>query len=201
MEILQLSNYDKKIVNEVVEIHLKTFKGFFLTFMGRGFLRQMYASYLRHNDSNLIIAKEDGVVVGFLSYSSNMSGLYKYMIKHRLIPFAWYSIGAFFRKPKSFMRLVRAFLKPSESKRDEEYVEVSSIGVSPECKSKGIGSKLLSSLKSSVDFNKFKYIALETDALNNESVNRFYVKNGFELVREYDTREGRKMNEYRYSGD
>lgn len=198
MEIRKVSSNEKDVINKIVDIHLKTFEGFFLTFMGKGFLKQMYTSYCLHNNSELVVAFEADEPVGFCAYSSEMSGLYKYMIKRKLIPFAWYSLGAFLRKPKVFMRLIRAFLKPSESSREERYVELASIGVSPDAKSKGIGSKLIDYVKSDVDFTNIAYISLETDAVDNDAVNAFYVKNGFELERIYETPEGRKMNEYRY---
>ena len=143
-------------------------------------------------------AFDDGIVVGFLAYSENLSGLYKYMIRKRLLFFAWYSVGAFFRKPKVFMRLLRAFLKPGTAERKENYIELASIGVNPEFERQGVGTMLVSRLKETTDFLKFAYISLETDAENNESANQFYKKNEFVLVREYLTREGRKMNEYRY---
>ena len=200
VSIKKLESFDKRILSEIVKIHMETFRGFFLTFMGKGFLYQMYKSYIMHDDSNIIIAEDNNKIVGFLAYSTNMSGLYKYMIKHRLVPFAWYSAGAFFRKPKVFMRLVRAFLKPGEASRAESYVELSSIGVSPEVKSKGIGTALIEFLKQNVDFNKYEYIKLETDSIDNELANHFYVKNGFTLKGEYETSEGRKMNEYHYYG-
>lgn len=197
--IREVSDKDKQSINAVVDIHLATFQGFFLTFMGKGFLRKMYSSYCEHENSGLLIAADEcNKVLGFLAYSQNMSALYKFMIKTKLIPFAWYSAGAFFRNPKSFFRIVRAFLKPSESKREEEYVELASIGVSPAAKQGGIGSQLITTLKEQVDFARFAYISLETDAENNEGANRFYVKNGFVLERMYATPEGRKMNEYRY---
>lgn len=189
---------EKDVLKDVVSIHLNTFKGFFLTFMGKGFLYQMYKSYTQHSKSDILIAVENGKILGFLSYSSDMSGLYKYMIKHKLIPFAWYSLGAFFRKPKTFMHLIRAFLKPGEAKREEKYIELSSIGVDPAYKSKGIGTMLVSALKEKVDFKENKYITLETDAENNEIANHFYKKNGFELYRTYETVENRKMNEYHF---
>ena len=201
MEIKTVLVKEKDVIKKVVEIHIKTFNGFFLTFMGKGFLRQMYSSYAQYDDAGLLVAYEDDTPVGFLAYSSDMSGLYKYMIKRKLIPFAWYSLCAFFRKPIVFMRLLRAFLKPSEAKRNEKYVELASIGVSPECKSKGVGSALISELRRITDFNMYRYITLETDAVNNEIANNFYKKNGFELYREYKTREGRKMNEYRCYGE
>jgi ribosomal protein S18 acetylase RimI-like enzyme len=65
---------------------------------------------------------------------------------------------------------------------------------------KGTGSQLINRLKEMVDFNKYAYINLETDAVNNDAVNRFYVKNGFKLARSYSSAEGRKMNEYRFGG-
>ncbi len=198
MQIREIQNTEKNLINEVVSIHLATFQGFFLTFMGRGFLKQMYRSYCEHVESGLLIAMEDSAPIGFLAYSGDMSDLYKFMIKKRLIPFAWYSLGALLRKPKVFMRIIRAFLKPGETKREEAYVELASIGVRPDIKSKGIGTILIDELKYHVDFNRYAYITLETDAINNEGANHFYQKNGFVLERKFETHEGRKMNEYRY---
>lgn len=199
--IREVKSNEKELINEIVTIHLNTFTGFFLTFMGRGFLKQMYQSYCDHDESGLLVAEEDGKALGFLAFSSNFSGLYKFMIKTRLIQFGWYSIGAFFRRPSAFMHIISAFLKPGESKREEKYVELSSIGVDPNVKSKGIGSKLIDALKDNVDFNKFAYINLETDAVDNEGAIHFYEKNGFVRERMFETDEGRKMYEYRFVGE
>lgn len=114
--IREVKSDEKKIIDEIVTIHLNTFTGFFLTFMGRGFLRQMYQSYCDHEESGLLVAEGDGKTVGFLAYSSDFSGLYKFMIKTRLVQFGWYSMGAFFRRPSAFLHIIKAFLKPSEVK-------------------------------------------------------------------------------------
>ena len=197
--IREVKSEEKELINDIVTIHLNTFTGFFLTFMGKGFLNQMYRSYCDHGESGLLVAEYDGKTVGFLAYSENFSGLYKYMIKTRLIPFGWYSVGAFFRRPSAFLHIIKAFLKPSEAKRNEKYVELSSIGVDPTIKSKGVGSFLIDELKKIVDFRKFAYITLETDAVNNDGAIHFYEKNGFVRERMYENNEGRKMYEYRYS--
>lgn len=199
--IREVKSEEKDLINDIVSIHLNTFTGFFLTFMGRGFLNQMYRSYCDHDESGLLVAEENRRAVGFLAYSGNFSGLYKFMIKTRLIPFGWYSVGAFFRRPSAFMHIIKAFLKPSEVKREEKYVELSSIGVDPAIKSKGVGSLLIDELKKIVDFNKFAYITLETDAANNDGAIHFYEKNGFVRERMYETDEGRKMYEYRFVGE
>ena len=90
--IRAVKSEEKELINDIVTIHLNTFTGFFLTFMGKGFLNQMYRSYCDHGESGLLVAEYDGKTVGFLAYSENFSGLYKYMIKTRLIPFGWYSV-------------------------------------------------------------------------------------------------------------
>lgn len=199
MEIRKVDVNEKQVIKKVAQIHLDAFQGFFLTFMGRGFLTLLYKSYCRYKESGLFVAFENAEPVGFLAYSGDYSGLYKYMIKRKLIQFAWFSLGAFFRKPKVFIRLLRAFKKSSDVKRKEKYIELASIGVIPNHKSKGIGSSLISRLIEEADFNSYAYIALETDAEGNELANSFYKKNGFDLVRTYETKERRKMNEYRFT--
>lgn len=192
------STHNQELVDAIVDIHMNTFTGFFLTFLGKGFLKQLYNGFMEHSGSGMIVAFENDELVGFLAYSEELSAFYKYLIQKKLLLFAWYALGAFFRKPKVLFRLLRAFTYSKESKRDERYVEVSSIGVLPVAKGHGVGSGMIEYLIELVDRNKFDYIKLETDTDNNESVNRFYEKNGFELKRLYVTPEGRRMNEYQY---
>lgn len=201
MKIAEVGAEEKNLIDAVTAVHMETFPGFFLTFMGKGFLRKMYLSYCEYSKASLLCATEDGRVLGFLAYACDMSGLYKYMIRHHLLAFGFYSAGAFFRKPSVFMRLLRAFLKPSETRREEAYVELASIGTAPAAKRGGIGTALIEALKARVDFDTYAYITLETDAVDNDAANRFYLKNGFTLARTYETHEGRKMNEYRYRKD
>lgn len=199
MEILENPTLTRKELEEVVKIHMETFTGFFLTFLGKGFLKQMYKGFITHDSSGLIVAKKGNRIVGVLAYSEDLSAFYSYLIKTKLIQFAWYSLGAAIRKPSAMLRLIRAFLKPAETKRIEKYVELSSIGVLPESKGQHVGSKMIDKLKEMFDENRFAYINLETDAVDNDGANAFYIKNGFKLERSFETPEGRKMNEYRWT--
>ncbi len=189
---------EKQLTQQIADIHMQTFTGFFLSFLGKNFLTQLYEGYCSHLESGLIIAEEEDRIVGFLAYSKNLTSFYKYLICKSWYKFAWYSLGAAIRKPSTMKRLVRALLKPRESKRDEPFVELSSIGVLPEVKNQHIGSQLINMLKSEFDPQKFTYIKLETDAENNTGTNLFYLHNGFVLNGNYTTPEGRSMNEYRY---
>lgn len=196
MKIEVINN--KEYINQIVDIHLLAFEGFFLSFLGKGFLKQLYLGFMSNENSNIIITIEGDKVIGFLAYSQDMSSFYKYLIKRKLILFAWYSALAFLKNPRILFRLLGAFGKSDEVKRNEAYIEIASIGVSPLEKGKHIGTKMINCLKENTDFDKFKYISLETDSIDNEYTNNFYKKNGFTIHRIYKTREGREMNEYRY---
>ena len=189
---------ENKYLGEIVDIHLKTFKGFFLTELGEGFLKTLYKGYMKDEASGIIVAVEENKVVGFIAYSKDYARFYKNLIKRSILQFAFYSIIAAIKHPSFIGRLLGAFGKSDEVTKKEEYVELASIGVNPLYKGKGVGTQLISFLKENTDYNEYEYIALETDADNNDNVNRFYVKNGFELVRTYSTKQGRRMNEYHY---
>lgn len=197
MKIYLLNNPQR--IPEVVETHMQTFPGFFLTFMGKGFLSCLYNGFCRHKDSNLIVAEENGKIIGFLAYSYNLSAFYKFLIKTRLIPFAWYSLLAFFRSPKVFTKLIKALLKPKQAKSENKYIALCSIGVSPEQKHSGVGSQMLNYLKQITLDEEYAYIRLETDADDNTAANAFYQKNGFVRIGSFVADGGRKMNEYRWS--
>ncbi|WP_165062712.1 N-acetyltransferase [Adlercreutzia sp. ZJ154] len=198
VEVREIRSDERGKIGEIVAIHLEAFPGFFLTFMGNGFLRQLYSSYCDHADSGLLVAEKDGKLLGFLAFSTNYSEFFKYMIRTRLVAFAWYSVGALIRRPSAFARIAAAFLKPSEVKREEKYVELSSIGVSPAFNSRGIGSRLIDELKNRTDFNLYDYITLETDSIDNDAAIHFYEKNGFVKHREFYSNKNRKMIEFRF---
>lgn len=191
---------EKKHIKEIVDIHMKTFNGFFLTELGEGFLRTLYNGYMKDEESGIIVAVEHEKVIGFIAYSKDYSRFYKNLLKRSIVEFAFYSLIAAIKRPSFIGRLLGAFGKSNEVEKDEKYVELASIGIEPESKGKGIGTLLLEYLKNITDFEEFAYIALETDADNNDMVNRFYIRNGFKLNRSYKTKQGRKMNEYRYRG-
>lgn len=189
---------DKKYLDEIVDIHISAFKGFFLTELGSGFLKTLYKGYMKDNKSGVIIAMESDRIIGFIAYSKDYSRFYKNLIKKSLIQFAFYSMIAAIKHPSFIGRLLGAFGKSEEVTKAEKYVELASIGVEPTSKGNGVGTKLISYLKEQIDFKEYAYISLETDAEDNDRVNQFYIKNGFELFKEYSTKQGRKMKEYHY---
>lgn len=199
IQIKELRDASKQNIGAISELHKRAFPTFFLTQLGIPFLKTLYTGYLEDEDSGIIVAENKGYIVGFIAYSNNYPKFYKGLIKHHLLKFAFCSLGAAIRHPSFIKRLFGAFKKSDSVVKEEKYVELASICVDPHAESKGIGSRLIDNLKNIVDFKTYAYINLETDADGNDNVNKFYLKNGFELARQFTTSEGRRMNEYRYA--
>ena len=197
MEIYELDK-NSSLASEIATIHKEAFPHFFLTQLGKGFLTTLYQGYIEDKESGIIVAEDNSHIVGFIAYSKDYSRFFSELKKNHIMRFAFSSLIAVIKKPSYFKRLLRALKKSDEVKRTEKYVELASIGVIHSSQGFGVGSKLIDRIKSMVDFSIYEYINLETDADNNEEVNAFYRKKGFELYREYVTPEGRRMNEYRF---
>lgn len=199
IKIRKLNAPDKSQLARISRLHMKAFPDFFLTKLGFSFLNTLYTGYAEDADSGIIVAEAKGKIIGFIAYSNDYARFYKGLIRHHIVKFAVCSAFAAIRHPSYIKRLLGAFKKSDSVVKAEKYVELASICVDPRVKSKGLGTALIDYLKELVDFNKYEYINLETDANGNDAVNRFYVKNGFVLSRQYITNESRKMNEYRYA--
>lgn len=197
--IKELERADKEKIAALAELHKRAFPSFFLAQLGIPFLQTLYTGYMEDSDSGIIVAEDGNRLVGFIAYSKDYPRFYKGLIKNHLFKFAFCSLGAAIRHPSFIKRLLGAFKKSESVVKTERYVELASICVDPIIESKGVGSALIDYLKGIVDFSKYAYINLETDADANEPVNRFYMKNGFKLEREFITAEGRRMNEYRFA--
>ena len=196
--IRNIDSTEHKLLNQIVDLHRQCFEVFFLSTLHNVFLMHFYMSFCEHEHSELIVAFENEAPVAFVACSWDTSGVYRYMLSNHFIPFVWYSLLSVLGRPSLIKKMFRAVDMPKESIRDENYVKIFSLGVHPDYQHKGLGTMMLNELKHRTNFSNFQYITLETDAENNDSVNRFYVNNGMKLSSVIVTPEGRKMNKYHY---
>lgn len=189
----------REYIDKIAKLHAEAFPRFFLTQLGMPFLRTLYQCYIKDESSGVFVAEDGEELLGFIAYSKDYPAFYKNLIRHHLLRFALCSLRALIRHPSFARRLLAAFRKSDAVVKNEKYVQLASICVKPQTGHRGIGSALVQHLIQQTDFESYAYINLETDAQDNEAVNRFYQKNGFRLARQFETSEGRKMNEYRYS--
>jgi ribosomal protein S18 acetylase RimI-like enzyme len=201
VDIRLASQQDRYLVDRVSELHERAFQGFFLTELGRGFLRTYYQSAVEAPQSGLLCAREEGQVIGFVAFTESPRSLYAHLVSRHWPALFWYVGSALFRQPSLMSRFLAA-IKQSRvqgahgSKGEGACINVTSVAVDPERQGQGIGTSLIKALVAQSQGSAARSLRLETDADNNEAGNRFYTANGFTLSGTYVTRLGRAMNEY-----
>lgn len=183
-------------VPECVCIHMQAFQGFFLTFLGEQFLRELYTAIASDPSGIGFVAGNSEGLLGFVVGTDQPPGLYRRLLRRRWWNFALASLGALIKRPGIFPRLLRAFTKPAQKMEVRNCGTLMSIAVLPEAQGKRIGQILVTAFLCEAARRGLEYVNLTTDRLNNESVNKFYTRMGFKLLRDYVTPEGRLMNEY-----
>ena len=183
-------------VNEVTAVHMSSFEGFFLSFLGPRFLRLYYESIVGYSGATGYVYVQDGHVMGFVCGTVSPSRFYRYLLRTRWWRFALAALGATLKRPAIIPRLARAFLVPGQTSRRTDAATLTSIAVDPTAQSKGIGAKLVRAFLEDMRARGVKYVDLTTDRHDNDKVNAFYQQQGFRCERTFATPEGREMNEY-----
>jgi len=183
-------------VPDVVRVHLLSFEGFFLSFLGEKFLRFYYESICDFGQLGFV-ARRDSEIIGFVVGIENSFGFYQSLLKYRAHKFVMAAVPAILRTPSIVPRLLRAVFKRSEHGGERENsATLTSIAVRPDIQSRGLGRQLLRSFVEEAAKRRISRIFLETDAEGNEAVCGFYEREGFVAHREYTTPENRRMREY-----
>lgn len=182
----------------VAGIHLSSFPGFFLTFLGYRFLKVFYQGVCKDPSGVGLVIEELGDPVAFVAGSTQPSSFYKRLIKNDWYKFLVASIRPIIQNPRIIPKLIGALNKPNETLPSEKCATLMSIAVDPDFQGRGYGKQLVIRFLEESVMNQCTQVNLTTDSLNNEPVNNFYKKVGFKLLREFSTPEGRLMNEYIY---
>jgi ribosomal protein S18 acetylase RimI-like enzyme len=178
------------------DVHMHSFHQFFLTYLGKHFVRELYLGIVQDPGGIAFVAEEQGKIVGFVAGAVHLADLYRDLLRRRVIRFAWASLSGFIRKPSVLPRLLKAFRSPSVQDPLPKCGTLMSIGVLPEMQGKGVGQRLVQAFLAESRKRGLQHVVLHTDFFNNDRVNHFYQLQGFTLRRTYDTHEGRRMNEY-----
>jgi GNAT superfamily N-acetyltransferase len=196
---VNLSKLNIDSVDAVVDVHMKAFPGFFLTFLGKRFLYEFYKSFTSQSQGIGFVAKGQneeiiGVVVGPL----NPQGYFKKLLKDNWFRFCFASLGAVMRKPKAVLRLLRAVFYRGQAPDGPVRALLSSVAIDPELQNKGVGKALVKRWVQEVRDRGVYGCFLTTDADDNQKVNNFYQNLGWRIESTYDTPEGRRMHRYVY---
>jgi GNAT superfamily N-acetyltransferase len=183
-------------IAEIVQVHLESFRAFFLTFLGPDFLSLLYLGIQGDPQGIVLVASCDGRIEGFVAGVEQQSGFYRRLIARDKWRFAFASVPALVRKPTLAPRLLRALRRPAEAQHASAQACLMSLAVRPAAEGQGIGRRLVRAFCRELAGRGVSAVCLTTDRDQNERVNRFYQKLGFELGTPFTTPEGRAMNEY-----
>lgn len=180
----------------VTDIHIRSFPGFFLTFLGRNFLMLLYRNINSDEEGIVLVSDTSNGINGFVAGVTNQSGFYTRLVKRQLWAFGWAGLGALIKQPTILPRLLRALNQSSQSKTSATEACLMSIAIHPDAQGKGVGRELVSAFCQVMTKQGVEAISLTTDHNNNARANEFYISLGFTLTRTFETPEGRVMNEY-----
>lgn len=184
-------------LKSVSNVHLASFPGFFLSFLGPRFLSLFYSGICSAPEGIAIVyLNASNQAAGFVAGTINPRGFYTRLLKRDWYKFALAAFIPVLNKPKVAIRIARAFLHPSENPPGDDVAGLFSIGVLPELQGTGAGKRLVQAFLDIARERGCKKVFLTTDRDSNDAVNSFYRKLGFTIERQYVTPEGRRMNEY-----
>ena len=185
-------------LDDVVELHLEGFPGFFLSILGPRFLKLLYSEILKRPDHVAMVAVDPTrQVTGFVAGVAEQSHFYSHLIRRRSFAFAVASLSAVIRNPRILPRLFRSLKYPRQSRTASAQALLMSIAVKPDMAGKGVGRLLVTAFLEAMSRKGAAAVSLTTDRDSNDRTNRFYQELGFRIDRVFVTAEGRRMNEYK----
>ena len=181
----------------IVDVHMRSFPGFFLTFLGPS----VPALVLRE-PTDPPRRSAAGGSPSTASWSASSGGVldearfFSFLKQDKAIPFARAALGR--HHPRSKDR--GASLEGSQARRpdyeDETPATLLSIAVDPLLGRRGLGRLLLDGFALTLADAGISSYKLTTDATDNAAAISFYEKSGLLRAREFVTPEGRKMLEF-----
>lgn len=196
-ESIRVTSMEFTHVRDVVQVHLKSFPNFFLTFLGPRFLYLLYSEILTTQDHVAFVALDKNEkILGFVLGVTDQTSLYSRLARKRWLQFAFAATTAALKKPSIILRLFRALGYSDKSQSASASALLMSIAVLPESSGQGVGGLLITTFLKEMKKKSVPAVCLTTDKDENANVNKFYKNFGFSLVKTYVTPEGRWMNEY-----
>ncbi|KRC87469.1 hypothetical protein ASE25_17210 [Terrabacter sp. Root85] len=184
-------------VRAAADLHRDAFPGFFLTSMGSPMLRALYLGYSRDPDCVAICATSaSGRLLAVVAGPVEPKGHFLRNLLKDMPRFAWAASYALLRRPSIVGRVARGLFYRGDTPIQSEGALLSTICVSPEAQSAGLGAHMVDEWLTRVAQMGPKSAYLTTDAEDNDRVNRFYQRVGWTLAGSYRTPQDRVMNVY-----
>lgn len=179
-----------------VEMHMIAFKGFFLAFLGRGFIRETYKNSIGHEQTvSYVAVNENKEVVGVALGYVDCKAYYRDIMRRKWWAFAFRAMWGIIRRPSIILRILRSLkhegnIPPCDIK---PLGSLPSIAVRPDAQGSGIGKVLMYSICDEFVRRGVHAVFLTTDRADNDRVRGFYSALEWDLLGYYTAAEGREM--------
>jgi GNAT superfamily N-acetyltransferase len=186
-------------VHEMAQVHVGSFRGFYLTQLGPRFLAAYYRLMTTDPGGICIGAFRGSKLVGFVAGFQDPHGFYA-RVRRAAVELGLAALPALMRRPPLAFRFVnnyrltrRVLAMPQPGRA---CAELASLAVCGDEQGRGIGGRLVRAFVEEAQGSGVLVVKLTTDTNGNDAVNRFYVRTGFTVSRSFEAQPGRYLNEY-----
>ena len=192
--LIRSANQDE--IDLIVNIHIISFHGFFLTMLGESFLKKMYSAFLVREYGLMRVAVDSNhAIVGF-SAGTLVPELYFSSLRKKMwFSFLVASIPGIINNPIKVLRKLyyAMFYKGDSPAAIQKAALLSSIAVLPSMAGKSVGKALLADFEQQIMRAGVNCLYLTTDKHGNDAVVGFYTKAGYQIESEFTQPDGRQM--------
>ncbi len=183
-----------KDCDSITEIHLRSFSRFFLSSLGRRFLKIFYKACIKNPETIAIVCcMASGEIAGFAVGTSRSEDYYRKLLIKNIPVFSLEAALLLFTRPKALIRLALNLAKSDGTDDTDNAAELLSIATLPEYTGSGIGKQLLEAFEVRLKERDCTTVSLTTDYYDNADVVRFYQNVGYELKNDFITYPDRRM--------
>ena len=184
-----IRNAEIEDLNEIIDVHMTSFGGFFLTKLGPLFLRELYGCFI-YKESGImrVVTDEEGKVVGFSAGTTTPEKFFFELKKEKGINFFLCSIPGLLKNPALVIKKIwgAVFYNGDTTTSLESSALLSSIAVKPEMSGQSIGKKLIVDFESQIIKKSMcRNIYLITDKYGNNKVISFYKNLNYQVESQF----------------
>jgi ribosomal protein S18 acetylase RimI-like enzyme len=171
-----------KHARDIAGLHIRGINTGFISSLGIDFVTALYEAIAKSTSSFGYAVEDNNKVLGFVTFTTNLSNLYKSIIAKKGWRFALLLAGKMFSLDK-IKKVFETLFYPSriKSKMDVPSAELLSIAINPETCRRGLGTQLVKKgfeYCQKMGLDRVKVLV----AADNEPANKLYLKCGFKLV-------------------
>lgn len=185
---------------KIAELHKTQVHKGFLSTLDYDLLEIIYSFFI--TKEQVFVFEEDCVIKGFVAFTKKTSTVVKRMLVNYPLSISS-KIFKILIHPGNLKRIFETINSPLQTKKFLDFNkwkilpegELFSISVSPDCQASGVGSQLVNVLEQYLQQNQiYSYKVVAGEEL--VGANKFYVKNGFEFVKQIQVHGSKLSNVY-----